>query len=134
MQNDAEKRTGAIWAQKGDPRITRLGRLLRKTRLDEFPQFFNVLIGDMSIVGPRPERPEFIEELKMLIPYYSERHSVKPGITGWAQISYPYGSSVKDALEKLRYDLYYIKHFSLFLDIMVILDTIKVMFFGRGAR
>ena len=134
MYSNSEEKSGAVWAQPKDPRITVVGKLLRKTRIDEFPQFLNVLRGDMSIVGPRPERPEFVQGLNILIPYYSERHSVKPGITGWAQINYPYGSSVKDALEKLRYDLYYIKHFSLFLDIIVILDTIKMLLFGRGPR
>lgn len=134
MRQDAESKTGAVWAQKKDPRITGVGKLLRKMRLDEFPQFYNVLKGDMSIVGPRPERPEFIEKLNELIPYYSERHSIKPGITGWAQIRYPYGSSVSDALEKLRYDLYYIKNMSLFLDIMILLETVKVVLFGRGGR
>ena len=98
------------------------------------PQLFNVLKGDMSLVGPRPERPEFIEELKKQIPYYSERHFVKPGVTGWAQIRYPYGASVDDALEKLRYDLYYIKNISLFLDTVIILETVKVVLFGRGGR
>jgi sugar transferase (PEP-CTERM system associated) len=134
MLNDAEKGIGAVWAQEKDPRVTKVGKLLRQTRLDEFPQFYNVLKGDMSIVGPRPERPEFVEKLKRQIPYYSERHTIRPGITGWAQICYPYGSSVNDAIEKLRYDLYYVKHLSIFLDIMVIIETIKVMLFGRGAR
>jgi sugar transferase (PEP-CTERM system associated) len=134
MQNDAENGTGAVWAQENDPRVTRIGRILRSMRFDEIPQFYNVLRGDMSIIGPRPERPEFIEELKNLIPYYSERHFAKPGITGWAQIRYPYGSSVEDAIEKLRYDLYYIKHMSFSFDVMIIMETIKVMFFGRGSR
>ncbi len=134
MRQDAEKATGAVWAQKNDPRITRLGGLLRKTRIDELPQLINVLKGEMSFIGPRPERPEFVSELKKMIPYYSERHSVKPGVTGWAQIRYPYGASVDDAIEKLRYDLYYVKNVSLFLDIVIIIDTIKVMLFGRGAR
>lgn len=134
MHQDAESKTGAVWAQKNDPRITRVGRILRKTRLDEIPQIYNVLKGDMSIVGPRPERPEFVEDLLKIIPYYSERHFVKPGITGWAQIRYSYGSSVKDAIEKLRYDLYYIKHTSLFFDFMIIMETIKVVLFGKGAR
>ncbi|MEW6001495.1 MAG: TIGR03013 family XrtA/PEP-CTERM system glycosyltransferase [Nitrospirota bacterium] len=134
MYDNAENETGVIWAQKKDPRVTRFGKFLRKTRFDEFPQFYNVLKGDMSIVGPRPERPEFVEKLKKLVPYYSERHVVKPGITGWAQIRYSYGSSVKDAREKLRYDLYYIKNISLLLDFMIIMETIKVMLFGRGAR
>ena len=134
MHLDAEKVSGAVWAKKEDLRVTRVGKLLRKIRLDEFPQFYNVLSGDMSIVGPRPERPEFVEQLKKLIPYYSQRHFVRPGISGWAQIRYPYGSSVSDALEKLRYDLFYVKHMSLFLDVMIIMETIKVVLFGRGAR
>jgi sugar transferase (PEP-CTERM system associated) len=134
MRKDAESRTGAVWAQEGDPRVTRVGRILRKTRLDEMPQILNVLKGDMSFVGPRPERPEFVEKLTEVIPYYSERHFVKPGITGWAQIKYPYGASVEDAIEKLRFDLFYIKHFSPFLDLLIILETIKVVVFGRGSR
>ena len=134
MREDAEKGTGAVWAQQNDPRITRVGTFLRKSRIDELPQLFNVFIGDMSLVGPRPERPEFVEELKKVIPYYSERHSVKPGVTGWAQIRYPYGASVADALEKLRYDLFYIKNLSLSLDIMIILETVKVVLFRRGGR
>jgi sugar transferase (PEP-CTERM system associated) len=134
MREDAESTTGAVWSQKNDPRITRLGRLLRKTRLDEIPQLYNVLRGDMSFIGPRPERPEFIEALKELIPYYSERHFVKPGITGWAQVKYSYGSSIEDTIEKLRYDLFYIKHVSLFFDLLIIMETIKVVMFGRGAR
>jgi exopolysaccharide biosynthesis polyprenyl glycosylphosphotransferase len=133
MRNDAEK-NGAVWACKDDPRVTKVGHILRKTRLDEIPQLFNVLKGDMSFVGPRPERPEFVETLKEKIPYYSKRHFVKPGVTGWAQVRYPYGASVEDSLEKLRYDLYYIKNFSIFLDILIILETIKVVLFGRGAR
>jgi sugar transferase (PEP-CTERM system associated) len=134
MFQDAEKRTGPAWAREHDPRITRFGRFLRKIRFDEIPQLYNVLLGNMSIVGPRPERPEFVEELKKIIPYYSERHFVTPGITGWAQIRYRYGASVEDAIEKLRYDLYYIKHFSTFFDIMIIMETIKIVFLGRGAR
>jgi sugar transferase (PEP-CTERM system associated) len=134
MRQDAEHTTGAVWAQTYDPRITRLGRFLRKTRIDELPQLYNVLKGEMSFVGPRPERPEFVGKLKDVVPYYSERHFVKPGITGWAQIRYPYGASAKDALEKLRYDLYYIKNMSVFLELTIVLETIKVMLFGRGAR
>lgn len=134
MYMDAEGKTGAVWAQKDDPRITKVGRFLRKTRLDELPQLYNVLKGDMAFVGPRPERPEFVEKLKKIIPYYSERHSIKPGITGWAQIKYSYGASVEDAIEKLRYDLFYVKHISLFLDLLVILETVKVVAFGRGGR
>ena len=134
MRMDAESGTGAVWAQKNDPRVTRVGEFFRKSRIDELPQLFNVLIGDMSLVGPRPERPEFIHKLKEVIPYYSERHFVKPGVTGWAQVRYPYGASVEDSLEKLRYDLYYIKNISLVLDLMVILETIKVVLFRRGGR
>ncbi len=134
MREDAESETGAVWAQQNDPRVTGVGRFLRKTRLDELPQIYNVLKGDMSSVGPRPERPEFIEKLKEIIPYYSERHFVKPGLTGWAQIKYPYGASVDDAIEKLRYDLYYIKNLSLSLDILIVFETFKVVFFGKGGR
>lgn len=134
MREDAEKDTGAVWATKHDPRITRLGSFLRKTRLDEIPQLLNVLRGDMNLVGPRPERPEFIKELEKAIPFYSERHCVPPGLTGWAQVRYPYGSSVEDALEKLRYDLYYIKKQSLWLEFEIILRTILVIFSGSGAR
>jgi sugar transferase (PEP-CTERM system associated) len=134
MRQDAESRTGAVWAQKNDPRITRVGGFLRKTRLDEIPQLFNVLKGEMSFVGPRPERPEFIAQLSERIPYYSKRHFVKPGLTGWAQVCYPYGSSEEDALEKLRYDLYYIKNYSLLLDLFIVLETIKVVLYGRGGR
>ncbi len=134
MRRDAEVDSGAVWAQKNDDRITRVGRFLRKSRLDELPQLWNVLRGDMSLIGPRPERPEFVQQLKELIPYYSERHVVKPGITGWAQIKYPYGASVQDALEKLRFDLFYIKNLSPLLDFLIVLETIKVMLFGRGGR
>ncbi len=134
MRSDAEKGTGAVWAKKSDPRITRVGNFLRKTRLDEIPQLINVLQGDMSLVGPRPERPEFIGELKKSIPFYGERHSVKPGVTGWAQVRYPYGASVEDALEKLRYDLYYIKKQSLLLEVEILLRTILIIFTRDGAR
>lgn len=134
MRQDAEKGTGAVWSTENDPRITRVGAFLRKSRIDEFPQFYNVLRGDMSFVGPRPERPEFVEKLKQVIPYYSKRHFVKPGLTGWAQVCYPYGSTVEDAVEKLRYDLYYTKNLSAFLDLLIILETIKVVLFGRGGR
>lgn len=134
MNNDAEKMTGAVWAQENDPRITKVGRFLRKTRLDEIPQLFNVVKGDMSFVGPRPERPEFVEKLEKTIPYYTNRHSIKPGITGWAQVKYPYGASEEDALEKLRYDLFYIKNYAPSLDLLIILETIKVVLFGRGGR
>lgn len=134
MRVDAESGSGAVWAQKNDTRVTRLGNFLRKCRIDELPQFFNILCGEMSMVGPRPERPEFVIKLKELIPYYSERHFVKPGVTGWAQVRYPYGASVEDATEKLRFDLYYIKHLSLTLDFIIILKTIQVVLFRRGAR
>lgn len=134
MRQDAEDNTGAVWAEKNDSRITTIGSFLRKTRLDEIPQLYNVLKGDMSFVGPRPERPEFVGKLKEIIPYYSERHCVKPGITGWAQVKYSYGSSVEDAIEKLRYDLFYIKHISFFVDLLIVLETIQVVLFGRGGR
>lgn len=134
MADDAEKKTGAVWAQKDDPRVTRLGKYLRKFRLDEIPQLYNVLTGDMSFIGPRPERPEFVKKLKEAIPYYSERHCVKPGITGWAQIKYPYGASVEDSAEKLKYDLYYIKNTSIPLDLLIMIETAKVILFGRGGR
>lgn len=134
MCSDAESATGAVWAKQNDSRVTRTGSFFRKTRIDELPQFFNILCGDMSLVGPRPERPEFVSRLKEVIPYYSERHFVKPGVTGWAQVRYPYGASVEDSLEKLRYDLYYIKNLSIWLDLMIILETIRVVLFRKGAR
>jgi sugar transferase (PEP-CTERM system associated) len=134
MAQDAEKATGAVWAQKNDSRVTRVGQILRNSRIDELPQLYNVLMGNMSFIGPRPERPEFVEKLQNVIPYYSKRHFIKPGLTGWAQVKYPYGSSVEDAVEKLRYDLYYIKHFSAFLDLLIFFETIKVVLFGRGGR
>jgi sugar transferase (PEP-CTERM system associated) len=134
MCDNAEKETGPVWASENDPRITRLGALLRKIRIDEIPQLFNVLKGDMSFIGPRPERKEFVERLSEKIPYYGKRHFVKPGVTGWAQVKYPYGASDEDALEKLRYDLYYIKNYSFTLDLIIILETIKVVLFGRGGR
>ncbi len=134
MRQDAEELTGAVWSQNNDPRITRLGKFLRKSRLDEIPQLYNVLWGDMALVGPRPERPEFVEKLKEEIPYYSKRHTLKPGVTGWAQVKYPYGASIEDSHEKLKYDLYYIKHYSLLLDFIIVLETIKVVLFGRGGR
>jgi sugar transferase (PEP-CTERM system associated) len=133
MRQDAEEETGAVWASADDdPRITRIGRFLRKSRIDELPQLFNIIKGEMSFVGPRPERPCFVEKLQQLIPYYGERHCVKPGITGWAQVRYRYGSSVEDAEEKLRYDLYYIKHMSFWLDFVIVLDTIRVILLGKG--
>ncbi len=124
----------ASWTAQNDPRITRIGEFIRKTRLDEFPQLFNVLKGEMSFVGPRPEQPVFIDELKEKIPFYSQRHSVKPGITGWAQLCYPYGASVDDAKEKLQYDLYYLKNHSLLLDMIIMLQTVEVVLIGEGAR
>lgn len=134
MRQDAEQGTGAVWAATADPRVTRLGRFLRASRIDEVPQLINVLQGKMSLVGPRPERPEFIDKLKKIIPYYSERHFVKPGVTGWAQVRYPYGASVEDALEKLRYDLYYIKNISILFDLRIILKTISVVLLCKGSR
>ncbi len=134
MRPDAEKLTGPVWASATDPRVTPIGRILRKLRLDELPQFWNVLMGDMSFVGPRPERPVFVEQLKARLPYYGERHTVKPGITGWAQVNYGYGASEEDALKKLEYDLFYAKHMSLFLDLFVVLKTVKIVLFGKGAR
>ncbi|MEJ2392955.1 MAG: TIGR03013 family PEP-CTERM/XrtA system glycosyltransferase [Gammaproteobacteria bacterium] len=131
---DAEKGGKAQWATKNDSRVTRVGKLIRKIRVDELPQIFNVFRGDMSFVGPRPERPEFVVILSEKIAYYAERHNVKPGITGWAQLLYPYGSSEKDAMEKLQYDLYYIKNHSIFLDFLIMLQTAEVVLFGRGAR
>ena len=130
----AESDGEARWAQKNDPRITRVGRVLRQLRIDELPQVINVLDGKMSLVGPRPERPEFVRELGGSIPYYDERHTLKPGITGWAQLKYQYGSSEHDAIEKLQYDLYYIKHHSLLLDLVIMLQTAEVILWGKGAR
>jgi sugar transferase (PEP-CTERM system associated) len=133
MRVDAES-AGPIWARENDDRVTSVGRFIRTTRLDELPQLWNVLRGDMSFVGPRPERPYFVEQLSRDIPFYHERHSVKPGITGWAQVKYRYGASVEDAMEKLRYDLYYIKHLSLVFDLTIVADTVKVILFGKGAH
>jgi sugar transferase (PEP-CTERM system associated) len=132
MRTDAEQGT-PIWARDGDDRVTRVGRFIRLTRLDELPQFWNVLRGDMSFVGPRPERPFFVAELAKAIPFYQQRHAVKPGLTGWAQVKYRYGASLEDAMEKLRYDLYYIKHLSVFFDLTIVFDTVKVVLFGKGA-
>jgi sugar transferase (PEP-CTERM system associated) len=134
MRADAEKDTGPVWARAYDDRVTRVGRILRKTRIDEIPQMWNVLRAEMSFVGPRPERPFFVEELAHEIPYYMERLTVKPGITGWAQICYPYGSSKGDAIQKLQYDLYYIKNLSLFFDVTILLRTVKVVLLREGAR
>jgi len=134
MRNDAEKEGKPQWAVTDDLRITRVGNIIRKLRIDELPQILNVLKGEMSFVGPRPERPYFVEQLCTEVPYYNSRHSIKPGITGWAQVRYRYGSSVKDSIEKLQYDLYYVKNHSLFLDIIIILDTIEVVVLGKGGR
>jgi sugar transferase (PEP-CTERM system associated) len=134
MRTDAEKNSQAVWAQVGDQRVTRVGRIIRRLRIDELPQVFNVLRGEMSVIGPRPERPVFVDELLKLIPYYSVRHSVKPGITGWAQVRYPYAASVEDAAQKLEYDLYYVKNRSLFLDMMIGVETVGVVVWGNGAR
>ena len=134
MRTDAEKDGQARWATDHDDRVTRVGAFIRMSRLDELPQMFNVLRGHMSFVGPRPERPEFVEHLGQTIPYYDERHSVKPGITGWAQLCYPYGASDQDAIEKLQYDLYYVKHHSLAFDLLILLQTAEVILFGKGAR
>ena len=134
MRPDAEKDGKAVWASKNDIRVTRVGNFLRNSRLDELPQALNVLAGQMSVVGPRPERPEFVAELNKNIAYYSERHVVKPGITGWAQLKYGYGATEEDAIEKLQYDLYYIKNQTILLDIMIILQTAEVVLWGKGAR
>jgi sugar transferase (PEP-CTERM system associated) len=134
MEVDAERHGGAQWAQAKDLRITRVGSVIRKLRIDELAQVFNVFRGDMSFVGPRPERPEFVAGLEDRIPYYRERHSIKPGITGWAQLCYPYGSSEHDAAEKLEYDLYYVKNHSLLFDCMILLQTVEVVIWGKGAR
>jgi sugar transferase (PEP-CTERM system associated) len=134
MREDAEKGTGAVWATKQDNRVTRVGRFLRLTRLDELPQLWNVLRGDMSLVGPRPERPEFVSSLTKEIPFYGQRHTIRPGLTGWAQVRYTYGASVEDALEKLQYDLFYIKNRSLALDLFVIAKTVKTVLMRQGAQ
>jgi sugar transferase (PEP-CTERM system associated) len=133
MRADAECGT-PLWAKDKDERVTRVGRFIRLTRLDELPQIWNVLRGDMSFVGPRPERPYFVEQLAAVIPFYMERHAVKPGVTGWAQVKYRYGASIEDAMEKLRYDLYYIKHLSIVFDLTIAIDTAKVIFSGKGAK
>ena len=134
MTVDAEKHGKPQWAKANDARVTRVGAFIRKTRIDELPQLFNVIRGQMSFVGPRPERPEFVAELTRKIPYFELRHQVNPGITGWAQICYPYGASDRDAKEKLQYDLYYIKNYSLFLDLMILIQTVQVILWGKGAR
>ncbi|WP_066808308.1 TIGR03013 family XrtA/PEP-CTERM system glycosyltransferase [Sphingomonas asaccharolytica] len=134
MRQDAEVNGQAVWAEKDDPRITRIGRFIRKVRIDELPQCWSVLKGEMSFVGPRPERPQFVEDLEQQLPYYAERHMVKPGITGWAQINYPYGASIEDSRQKLEYDLYYAKNYSPFLDLLILLQTIRVVLWPEGAR
>lgn len=134
MRSDAEIAGTAVWAEKNDPRVTRIGRIIRKIRVDELPQCWSVLKGEMSFVGPRPERPQFVEDLETQLPYYAERHMVKPGITGWAQINYPYGASIDDSRQKLEYDLYYAKNYSPFLDVLILLQTIRVVLWPEGAR
>jgi exopolysaccharide biosynthesis polyprenyl glycosylphosphotransferase len=134
MRVDAEAASGPVWASKaGDPRVTPIGSLLRRSRLDEVPQLWNVLKGDMSFVGPRPERPEFVASLTNQIPFYGQRHIVRPGLTGWAQVCYTYGATTEDALQKLQYDLYYIKNLSLSLDVFIIFETVKTVVLRKGA-
>lgn len=132
MRADAEKGGTPQWAAQNDPRVTRVGNFMRKTRIDELPQILNVFKGDMSFVGPRPERAYFVQQLIEVVPYYNVRHSIKPGITGWAQVRYGYGSSAEDALQKLQYDLYYVKNNSLFLDVLILINTLKVVLFRSG--
>jgi exopolysaccharide biosynthesis polyprenyl glycosylphosphotransferase len=133
MRTDAEV-GGAQFAQENDPRVTRLGRFIRKVRIDELPQTWSVLKGEMSFVGPRPERPQFVSELEEQLPFYAERHMVKPGITGWAQINYPYGANLEDSRHKLEYDLYYAKNYTPFLDLLILLQTLRVVLWSEGAR
>jgi sugar transferase (PEP-CTERM system associated) len=134
MRTDAEKDGKPQWAQAQDSRVTRVGNIIRKIRVDELPQLFVVLKGDMSLVGPRPERPFFVEQLTSQIPYYAVRQSVKPGLTGWAQVRYHYGATLEDSAEKLQYDLYYVKNHSLFLDLVILFETVSVVLLGKGAR
>jgi lipopolysaccharide/colanic/teichoic acid biosynthesis glycosyltransferase len=134
MRNDAEGDGKPRWAATNDDRITRVGQLIRRVRIDELPQLLNVLRGDMSLVGPRPERPFFVDQLTQEIPFYALRHSVKPGVTGWAQVRYHYGATVEDSQEKLQYDLYYVKNHTLFLDLVVLFETVGVVLTGKGAR
>jgi len=133
MRVDAEK-NGAVWATAGDSRVTRVGAVIRKLRIDELPQIFNVLKGDMSFVGPRPERPEFVAMLTEQIPFYAVRHSVKPGLTGWAQVRYSYGATVEQSVRKLEYDLFYVKNHTLLLDLVILLETVRVVLLAEGAR
>jgi lipopolysaccharide/colanic/teichoic acid biosynthesis glycosyltransferase len=132
MKTDAEKDGAPVWATAGDERTTRVGRVIRLIRVDEIPQFWNIIKGEMSFVGPRPERPHFVAQLAEEIPYYEHRHLTAPGLTGWAQIKYPYGASVEDARRKLQYDLYYIKNQSLALDLVIVFETVKTVLFGKG--
>jgi exopolysaccharide biosynthesis polyprenyl glycosylphosphotransferase len=134
MCESAEANGDPVWATKDDHRVTRVGKIIRKLRIDEIPQMINVLKGQMSLVGPRPERPFFVQTLNKKIPYYSLRHSIKPGITGWAQICYSYGDSEQDAIEKLQYDLYYVKNMSALFDLQIIFESLKVVLLGKGAR
>lgn len=133
MKVNAEQ-AGPVWASKNDDRATRLGRIIRKIRVDEIPQFWNILRGEMNFVGPRPERPHFVAQLANEIPYYEQRHLIPPGLSGWAQIKYPYGASIEDARQKLQYDLYYVKNQSLILDAIVLFETVKIILFKRGAH
>ena len=134
MAQDAEKDGRAVWAQKNDARVTKVGAFIRNTRLDELPQLYNVFVGDMSFIGPRPERPQFVAELNEIIPFYDARHRVKPGLMGWAQLKYPYGASVDDARNKLKYDLYYVKNHSFFIDILIVIQTVEVVLLGKGVH
>jgi lipopolysaccharide/colanic/teichoic acid biosynthesis glycosyltransferase len=134
MVKNAEENGVPRWADKEDPRITRVGRFIRKSRIDELPQLFNVIRGDLDLVGPRPERPEFVEHLKQIIPYYSIRQTLRPGLTGWAQIMFPYGGTIEESKEKLQYDLFYIKNMSINLDLYIMFSTMKIVLLGRGAR
>jgi lipopolysaccharide/colanic/teichoic acid biosynthesis glycosyltransferase len=131
MRPGAENETGPVWAAERDPRVTTVGRFLRRFRLDEIPQFLNILRGEMSLVGPRPERPEIIHVLEREVPFYGERENIPPGLTGWAQVRYPYGDSTEDAARKLEYDLYYMKHLSVSLDLQIILSTLRIVLFGK---
>lgn len=133
MRQDAEK-NGAVWATKNDSRVTRVGAFIRNTRLDELPQLYNVFAGDMSFIGPRPERPEFVADLAQQIPFYEMRHKVKPGLMGWAQLKYPYGASVEDAKNKLQYDLYYTKNHSFFMDMLIMIQTVEIILLGKGVH
>jgi lipopolysaccharide/colanic/teichoic acid biosynthesis glycosyltransferase len=134
MRTDAELDGVARWATRNDDRVTRVGRFIRKARLDELPQLVNVLRGDMSLVGPRPERPQFVADFGHRIRYYNLRHCVKPGLAGWAQLRYPYGASEEDAYEKLKYDLFYVKNHNLLFDLLILIQTVEIVLFGRGAR